>query len=482
MALITDPDSIQYELTSTGTKEMFVDLVNKKIKLVRVGALSADGITLKAVYSKLKDIWQADTTAIKYAFPMTPITDEQYELLDSWDFDKTGTNSDYTPNLIRTGGWARKNGSSAVIEQWIGVVTLGSIQTGGQVYYTQFDGDTAHNFNLTGAVNQAVQVYNDADGDGVFSPTDPADYDYRAYMKMFIREQGNTYAVSQLTDIGVTGNMSYQVYRFPLTDADDSKISVLDTGIDANSDNTADVAPYSGMSITWYAAAQARTINGVSRNFHVIVNGNSGTLQQIYEFLQWSLRRSTDIDAGAGSKIGKLTNELAYFVGSDLYTRLDSTGGVYIDNYLAGDTNLIHFTDDTGTMRNNARSATLSLNFGSNLQADASSIYRVFFTNDSAATTPLGYNYGTANAITINNATGTPIAGSIGGAGSLEFTYDFDNNVQRGAGSAGDDVPFTAVAIGLNTGQFVVGTGTILGTTLSGSASLVAALERNYQP
>lgn len=480
MALIIDPDDIQYELTSTGTKEMFVDLANKRIKLVRVGALSADGITLKAVYSKLKDIWQADTTAIKYAFPMTPITDEQYELLDSWDFDKTGSNSDYTPNLIRTGGWARKNGTGAVIEKWIGVVTLGSIQAGGQVYFTQSATDTAHNFNLTGAVNQAVQIYNDADGDGVFSPTDPADYDYSAYFKLFIREQGNTYATSQLSDIGVT-SLASQVYRFPLTDADDSKIGVLDTGIDANADGTADVAPYTGMTITWYAAAQARTINGVSRNFHVVINGNSGTLQQIYEFVQWKLRQNADIDAGAGTKTGKLTNELLYFVGGDLYTRLDSTGGVYVDNYLAGDTNLIHFTDDTGTIRNNARTAALILNFGSNLQSDASAIYRVFFTNDDAGDNT-GRDYGTANAITINNAVGSPIAGNVSGNASLQFTYDFDNNVQRGAASAGDDVPFTAVAIGLTTGQFVVGTGTILGTTLTGSTSLASALERNYQP
>ncbi len=479
MALIIDPDDILYELTSTGTKEMFVDLANKKIKLVRTGALSADGITLKAVYSKLKDIWQADATAIKYAFPMTPITDEQYELLDNWDFDKTGSNSDYTPNLIRTGGWSRKNGSGTVIEQWVGVVTLGSIQAGGQVYYTQSGTDTAHNFNLTGAVNQAIQVYNDADGDGVFNPTDPADYDYRSYLKLFIREQGNTYATSQLSDIGVLTNMSYQVYRFPLTDADDSKIATADTGIDANSDGTADIAPYTGMSITWYGAAQARTINGVSRNFHVIINGNSGTLQQIYEFVQWKLRQNSDIDAGAGTKTGKLTNELLYFVGGDLYTRLDSTGGVYVDNYLAGDTNLIHFTDDTGTIRNNARTAALTLNFGSNLQADASAIYRVFFTNDDAGDNT-GRDYGTANAITINNASATPIAGSVTGAASLQFSYDFDNNVQRGAASAGTNVPFTAVGIGLNTGQFVVGTGTIDSTTLTGSASLVAALERNY--
>ena len=477
MALIIDPDDIQYELTSTGTKEMFVDLANKKIKLVRTGALSADGITLKAVYSKLKDIWQNDTTAIKYAFPMTPITDERFELLNGWDFDKTGSGSDITTNLIRTGGWARKNTSGAVIEEWIGVVTLGSIQAGGQVYFTQYSGDTAHNFNLTGAVDQAVQVMSDLDGDGLFADG----YDRRGYFKLFIREQGNAYATSQLSDIGVT-TVQPQVYRFPLTDADDSKISVVDTGIDANTDGTADVAPYSGMSITWYAAAQPRTVNGVSRNFHVIIDGNQGTLQQIYEFVQWKLRQSTNIDSGVGTKIGKLTNELLYFVGSDLFTRLDSTGGVYVDDYKASDSNLIHFTDDTGTIRNNARIASLRLDFGTNLSGDASSVYRVFFTNDNAATAPAGNNFGTANAITIQDASSAPMAGNISGLTFKEFTYDFDNNVQRGAGSAGDDVPFTAVAIGLETGQYVSATGTISGTSLFGSASLVAALERNYKP
>jgi len=474
MALITDPDDIQYELTSTGTTEMFVDLSNKKIKLVRVGALSGDGITLKAVYSKLKDVWLAESSAMKYPFPMTPITDEQYEFKDGWNLDKTGSGSDYTPNLIRTGGWAVKNTSGNVTERWCGVITLGSVQTGGQVYFTQSAGDTAHDFNLTGAVNQAVQYYRDDNGDGT------PDFDYGAYLKLFLREQGNTYATSQLSDIGVTA-LSYQVYRFPLSDADDSKISVEDIGIDADSNGAADVAPYSGMSITWYGTAQARTVNGVSRDFHVIIDGNQGTLQQIYEFVQWSLRQTIDIDAGAGSKIGNLTNELLYFVGSDLYTRLDSTGGVYIDDTKVSDNNYLHYMADNGTQYTNARAATLTLQIGDNLKNDPDAIYRVFFTNDDAGSN-LGYDYGTANAITIDQmGAAGDMAGSISGQSSIELSYDFDNNVQRGAGSEGEDVPFTAVALGLSSGQFVVGTGTISGATLSGSTGLAAALERNYQ-
>lgn len=467
MALIIDPDDVLYEInTYTGTKEVFVDLVNKKIRLTRVGALSTDGITLKAVYSKLKDVWLASSEAIKYQFPMVPITDESYELKYDWDFDKTGSGSDYTPNLIRTGGWARYNTAGAKLEEWAGVITLGSIQAGGQVYYIQDAAATAGvNFNLTGAANQAVQTYSDPNGDG--STADG--YDKRAYLKLFIREQGNLYAAAQLSDIGVSGNMANQVYRFPLADSDDSKVTIADGTVDAY-----------GVTITWYGVAQARTVNGTSRNFHVIINGNNHTKEEIYMAVQSALRKATDIDAGGGTKYGKLTNELLYFVGSDLYTRLDSTGGVYIDNTLSGDNNFYHYMADDGNQYGNARNATLTIQFGDNLKNDASAIYRVFFTNDDAGSN-LGYDYGTANAITVDQM-GAPgdMAGSVGGASSIELSYDIDNNVQRGAGSAGTNVPVTAVGIGLSTGQFVVATGTISATTLSGSVSLAAALERNY--
>lgn len=467
--LITDPDDIDYEInTYTGTKEMFVDLVNKKVRLTRVGAnFGTEGITLKAVYSKLKDIWLASSEAIKYQFPMVPITDESFELKYNWDFDKTGSGSDYTPNLIRTGGWTRYNTSDVMVEQWAGVITLGTIQTGGQVYCMQTSGDTtATNFNLTGAVNQALQTYSDPNGDG--STADG--YDKRGYLKLFIREQANLYATSQLSDIGVTGNMANQVYRFPLTDSDDSKVTVSDVTADGY-----------GVTITWYGAAQARTVNSVSRNFHVIINGNNKTKEQIYAAVQSALRKATDIDAGAGTKYGKLTNELLYFVGNDLYTRLDSNGGVYIDNTQAGDNNYFHYMADDGIQYGNARNATLTLGIGDNLKLDASAIYRVFFTNDDAGSN-LGYDFGTANAITVNKMGGGTMSGSIGGVSEIQLSYDIDNNVQRGAGSASTDVPITVVGIGLSTGQYVVATGTISATSLSGTASLAAALERNYQP
>ncbi len=68
---------------------------------------------------------------------------------------------------------------------------------------------------------------------------------------------------------------------------------------------------------------------------------------------------------------------------------------------------------------------------------------------------------------------------NIGGASSVQVSFDYDSNVQRGAGSDGDDAPITVVAIGLTKAQFVIATTTIE-KTKTNQVSLVAPLERNY--
>jgi hypothetical protein len=79
----------------------------------------------------------------------------------------------------------------------------------------------------------------------------------------------------------------------------------------------------------------------------------------------------------------------------------------------------------------------------------------------------------------VKNASGTDIAGTVSAQSSIAFTYDYDGNVQRGAASAATPAPVTLVAIGLDTAQFVISTGTITRTT-GITISAVAALERNY--
>lgn len=101
-----------------------------------------------------------------------------------------------------------------------------------------------------------------------------------------------------------------------------------------------------------------------------------------------------------------------------------------------------------------------------------------------------------ANSLTVQNFDGTAaalttesglaatdiaqvVAGDIDGNASIGFDFDYDGNLQRGTGSDGVDAPVTVVAIGLNTGQYVITTATI-GRAVGQNISLVAALERNY--
>jgi hypothetical protein len=452
MAMIVDPDQLNQGV------EVTITPATKIVKLNLAGNLSSDGVTLKAVYSFLKEEWKNDANLIKYPFPMGPITDEQFELINGWDFDKTGTGNDHTPNLIRTGGWALKNDSGVSLEEWSGIVTLGSLGGADQVYYQQASGAAATDVVRTGAVNQAVKVYGDATH---------GNFDYRSFFKLFVREYQKIYASAQLNDIGVSA-MTYQVYRFPLANAADLKIG-------ENPDGTVDAY---GVAITWYGAAQAKDIGGTNRNFHVVINGNGKTAEEIYRAVQSALRKSTDIDAGGGTKTGETADSLLRFVGDTLYTIYQTEGGVFIENFSANDINRVVFYDDTNTERTFPFTASLQLNFGDNLKNDGNAIFRVYFTNDDAGDNT-GRDFGTANAITVNDASASPMAGSIGGAASITKTFSYDSNVQRGAASIGTDAPITVVAIGLGTGQYVKATGTI-GKNNSNSVTLTAALERNY--
>jgi hypothetical protein len=213
-------------------------------------------------------------------------------------------------------------------------------------------------------------------------------------------------------------------------------------------------------------------IGTTNYNFHIIIDGNNGTAEEIYEFVQYELRQNSDIDAGSGTVIGKVAEELLGFIGDTLRTKHTSIGGVYIDNFQAIDTNRLEFTDDTNIVRTHPYVAAGTIQFNDNLKNDTESYYWVFFTDAS------GNTFNSPNAIIIEDKGNNPISGSCSGIDSKTFNFDYDGNVQGGR-TSGTDAPYTAVAIGLNTGQYVITTGTITRSTAN-VINYVAALERNY--
>jgi len=166
MALITDPDLLADSAADDNSTEVFIDTSALTIKLnTGVGDLiAADGVTEKAVYSFLKEAWKNDPLTKNLAafdFPMVPITDEFYELVDGWNWADAETRES-----IRRGGWLVRNTSGNVTEHWAGLAILNA-ESDDQIYYDQGTGAT--NFTFTGNTAEAIQVISDPNGDGNYA-------------------------------------------------------------------------------------------------------------------------------------------------------------------------------------------------------------------------------------------------------------------------------------------------------------------------
>lgn len=527
MAKITDPDSIAQ------TTDVIFNTGARTIQVVATGAISntgssaTNGVTVQCIYSFTKEEWRTDANLIKFPFPFVAITAEQFELVNGWTWADTTTEQ-----LMRDAGWAVRNGSNAITEMWANITTLGSFNAGSdQAYFQQETAGASADFNFSGEVNQAIQIVDDPNGDGAYGDG----YDRRAYLKVFLREENKLFdsydliAEQSPTDEAGVTQMTYRKYALPLSNGTDLKYVETDTNIGSNTPytdidieylvgnnfyttdqgtyavddvvqdgagrwyictgaGTTDATDYADLgtmagagTATFTSFAGERQIGTDYYAFSVIVDGNvddtdnNALKQEIYEKVQYSLRQNTDIDAGAGTVTGKTADDLLEFVGDTLVTQ----PGVYIDDFNSADTNSITFTDANGAAQTFPFVAAGSILFNDVAQADTDGFkYTVFFTNDDAGANA-GNDFGTAAAVIIDDNSSTDIDGTATATASVSFDYDYDNNLQRGGGSAGTDVPYTAVGLGLGNAQYVLTTGNITRST-NNVISYVAAQERVY--
>jgi hypothetical protein len=400
--------------------------------------------------------------------------------------------------------------------------------------------------------------------------------DSTTYMKLFAREYQKTYSAAQLSDIGVSV-MTYIVYRFPLANADDSiKVTASGTGGNYNlvqisylrdtvnnagaffnvrgaystgavayalsdvvmaTNNrwyqcklayTSNATQPSANVTNWSAFIGERTLDGGATYYPytVIIDGDNtvvatasgiNTTTKLYERIQYQLRQNVDIDDGtygSGVMIGKTADSLLKFVGDTLVT----STGVFIESVNANDKNSIDFYDGIITKRTYPYTAGGEFNFNPNLVSDASSIYRMYFTQLQGA----AVKFGASGAVLVKDDSLADLSGTVSGA-TVGWSFAYDGNTQTetqwkattayaigdeykngttwyrvatGYTSLGtfgatdttnstvlngstDGPSATVVAIGLNTGQYVSATTKLLRAT-GQKIGLVAALERNY--
>lgn len=441
---------------------LVVNETTRTIQLLEAGGLSfKDGVTWQALYSKIQDLW-ATSTYQDSPMPVYGIDalSGQFQIgtdgstYSGWTFADTNTR-----NALRDGGWAEYNAAGTKVAEYCSFVGLGSITpaTTCQPYYHLDAADSPTNFPFTDQFNVGIKVY------------DNVSLDKRTYAKAFVREYGKKFKSSVLADTGSTSTGPFK-QNFLVSNEDDLKITNLLGAVQATADTAMSGAPYNGITVAYYSANQTRSIGGSNYNFKIIIEGNGGTLEQIYAKVQYLLRQGTDINVGgtAGAKIGKIQSELLSFVGDTLVT----AQSVYIDDVLAADSNRVEFYDDSNTKRTNPYTAAGTLSFNTPL-VGAGSSYRLMFKDPPGA----GNDFGESAAITVNNASGTPITGTISGA-SIAFTYDYDGNVQGGY-TAGTDRNVVLIGIRPGSGKYVAAEGVLTRSKAIGIA-LTAEQDRVY--
>lgn len=552
-------------------KNVYFDTGNLLVSFINsfgsVTTMSDDGVLGQAFYSFCKEEWKDDNDLIKFTFPMTAITPEQYEFNKWKPVDESQSTISTTPasdtrSLIRTAGWDEVDAAGFIEQQYFCWITLGSIDAADNAYFfwdsatvagdigtAVFDQATDEAVNsiaridLSGAgtiafVNATdvisrtvgswvtdgvlvgdsvfVQGAEDAANDGAHivtavvaleltvaasTLTENTDdttaliaIDHRTQnFTCRIRVFGKTYDQSSSSVIGVT-TLTNQAYRFPLSEAADPVIT--DLGVTEAQANGS-ISPYDDMSITRYTTAESRDgFNlGDSKLFGTIVDGDVSigqedgggiaSAEEIYAHTQAQIAGTTDIDAGAGTLIGQLADPLLNIAstGNTLSSLLQiSSGlaggdGVYVDTFSSADKNRVEFQDNSDVTQDFPLTVGITLNFSDTLVDDVDAIFKMFFTNDDAGDDN-GFDFGTINAIIVQDDVLSDIAASSIASTPLNYNYAYSANVQRGGGSGGTDAPVTIVAIGLDTAQYVLATGTITNAGLT--ASLVAALERNF--
>ena len=510
MTKIVDPDQLNQ------ATEVVIDTTGKTIQLLAAGNLnnvdpgSTSGVTLQAVYSFLKEEWKDDNALNKFKFPLQMFTKTDGQFINGWSFADATTRT-----LVRDAGYT--DGAN----EYAGIISLGNFDaTTDQAYYANVVGydQTTTDFDKTGNLNEAILITGFTD-----------------YLKPFLRIEAKTYSEYDLLTEQGLALLEPVLYRLPLANATDLNITETDANVDGN-------APYTGMKVNFLAgegfttaAAQSYSIGDVIQDgagrwafcsvagtldangaadyttnggggtfiaydgeiqigtnyyaFNRLLDANGGTAEEIYNWMQRQLRKTSDINADdsttaaerSGLTInGNVAASMGYFLGSQLITG----DGLGITNFHASATNVLTQSAvdvDGGGIASQSRLPVAStgyvyptvasgtFEFSSNLVAEADA--------DTRCVMYITSTFDSSGAIIVNDNSGTPIDFEIDAA-SVNWDFAYTTNSQNGRGA---DTPLavTVVAQGLDGAQWVLVTYTITGAS-GQTISVNAPDERNY--
>jgi len=524
MAKLIDPDDLNQAtevVIDTGAKTIQL-LVAGNLVDTPTGATS--GVTGKAFYSFLKEEWRADSALNKFRFPLQMIYEAQFLWINGWT-----PADDQTRDLIRDAGFKETDGRENACIISLGAFYDASVSAyytnvaGLDQSSNAFDkpGELNENIQIKGTGGTP-------DNTGYFKAFLRADQDryaeynilteqglsaltYQAY-RLPLSSSVDVDAVDNYNTVGVTGTGSVSGVTY-------SELSV--DYIQGTTYATAQVGSYvlneiiQDLAGRWYRCTGAGNVDAtdindlgtmggagtatfttfegerqVGANYYAFnrivdaedIGATAARIKEIHSWAQYQLSLASDINADTTTTtFGTVNGNVARLLTTVNAGKLEMDFGVFVDGYNTNDKNDLNmypiaagaildpeYVPTTASLLNFPFVSAGTMNFSQNLRdaevANAGTTkYTMYFTNDDAGDNT-GRDFDTSTAIIVDDNSASPITDVITST-AIAFDYDYTNNVQRGAASAGDDAPITIVALGEDGAQWVEATGTITEAT-----------------
>lgn len=341
---------------------------NYSTKVITVDATA----TLRSVYSDIQENFD-DAAQMDDQIPLRADTPTLYTLINGWTFS-SGSIQYLTSAALQ---------DDAGDNIWTNVQTLGSIVTGTTLYIEQ-NGAVVWTAGSTGHINMLLKT---KDGG-----TEIDSQSFTVYARKFQQ----TYSQFSTTGGAIIANC-------PLATAADPQLDIAQNTIDA----------YVGLSITWGSVTKDAGDGAGAKPYTVVIDGGGKTLKEIYNWVQSELLKDADIDDGAGTKTGKITDELLTFTGTMITKQ-----GVWVEDFAAADANKIKYTDSNGDLHTPPVSVAISVTStgGAGMENGRVAVYQLDAAYNAATFDPAVNITGTLLSTTLNAS----------GAASTSMTYSSD--------------------------------------------------------
>lgn len=386
--------------------------------------IRADGIKFEAIYAFENQERAADESLRKY----DRWTSGTFKFGGAYNFVKGRVPSTSADRAgIRGSGWNELDAAGVPTRTYFGNKGLSNIYANSQPYYQLSVGGTAVNFSKIGQIDEAVQVYGDAQNGG-FTST--------GYEAVSVRTYGNNYDRKETTtDLGITELGGYST-GFALDES--AHLTTKVTSHPYANVLTTPTGVWVGMALNRIASPVVKTEFSDQTGSRLftweLLNPNNATLDQMVAWLDAFSTSSTREADGLGVLTGKIGKNIktwyTYNAAGKISTRsgVSNAEGLYLRNVRSSDQQRVEMLDNSGAIKSYSFSVSVEAFIGSVAKSDEKSWYHSFFAS--------GYN--TTGAITVKASNAVLVKGlssTADATNKIIFAFDYTGDTFGGTAS-----------------------------------------------